>query len=419
MMKNENERRPDMADVFEEGGSSKGKGHLKRWILIAALAVIAVFAAGIIRRMNLPDPVRYTTQEVARGDLTVIVTATGTLQPTNTVEVGSELSGIIKSVEVDFNDRVQVGQVLARLDTSKLEAQATLSRARVVQADATLRETRSKLAQMEKVRDLSGGKVPSEADLEAAEAARDRASAEKAAAEATLSVYVTDLSKSVIRSPIDGIVLSRNVEPGQTVAASFTAPVMFTLAEDLAEMELHVDVDEADISRITEGQSAEFTVAAWSDRVFSARIIQARFGSSTTSGVVTYETVLSVDNSDLALRPGMTATADITVMEVESAVLIPTAALRFAPENPQAAKKTGSTSLVGSLLPRPPRQTGPSQPEKTAGNGKQTVWTLKDGKLESLPVRIGVTDGSYSELVSGDVEPGMLLVTGTAGSEKK
>ena len=369
--------------------------------------------------MNGPAPVRYTTAEVTRGDLTVIVTATGTLQPTNTVEVGSELSGIIKSVEVDFNDRVEVGQVLARLDTSKLEAQATLSRARVIQADATLRETESKLAQMRKVRDLSGGRVPSEADLEAAEAARDRASAEKAAAEATLSVYVTDLSKSVIRSPIDGIVLSRNVEPGQTVAASFTAPVMFTLAEDLAEMELHVDVDEADISRIAEGQSAEFTVAAWSDRVFSARIIQARFGSSTTSGVVTYETVLSVDNSDLSLRPGMTATADITVMKVEDAVLIPTAALRFAPENGQAAKKTGSTSLVGSLLPRPPRQTGSSQPEKAAGNGKQTVWTLKDGKLESLPVTIGVTDGSHSELLSGDVEPGMLLVTEAAGSEKK
>jgi HlyD family secretion protein len=418
-MKSENERRPDMTDVLDTGGSSSGKRHLKRWILIAALVVIVVAAVGVVRKMNGPDPVQYTTAAVTRGDLTVIVTATGTLQPTNTIEVGSELSGIIKTVEVDFNDRVEVGRVLARLDTSKLEAQAKLSRARVIQADATLRETESKLAQLRKVRDLSGGRVPSDADLEAAEAARDRASAEKSAAEATLSMYVTDLSKAVIRSPIDGIVLSRNVEPGQTVAASFTAPVMFTLAEDLAEMELHVDVDEADISRIAEGQSAEFTVAAWSDRVFNARIIQARFGSSTTSGVVTYETVLSVDNSDLSLRPGMTATADITVMKVEDAVLIPTAALRFAPESSQPAGKKSSTSLVGSLLPRPPRQTGPSQQEKVAGNGKQTVWILKDGKLESLPVSIGMTDGSHSELLSGDVEPGMLLVTEAAGSEKK
>ena len=297
------------------------------------------------KKGNQSTAARYKTEEVRRGDLTVIVTATGTLQPTNKVEVGSELSGIIKSVEADYNSKVKVGQVLARLDTSKLEAQVTQSRAalesakaKVLQAQATVKETRAKLAQFQKVRELSNNKVPSQSELDAAEAAFERAKADEASAtaavsqaQATLQANETDLSKSVIRSPINGIVLTRSMEPGQTVAASFTAPVLFTLAEDLTQMELHVNVDEADVGKVQEGQEATFSVAAYPDRTFEARIIQARYGSSTTSGVVTYETVLKVDNPDLSLRPGMTATADITVKKVENAILIPSAALRFTP----------------------------------------------------------------------------------------
>ena len=233
-----------------------------------------------------------------RGDLTVIVTATGTLQPTNKVDVGSELSGIVKSVEADYNDRVKVGQVLARLDTSKLEAQVTQSRAaldsakaKVLQAQATVLETRSKLTQFQKVRELSNNKVPSQSELDAAEAAFERAKADEASAtaavsqaQATLEANQTDLSKSVIRSPINGVVLTRSMEPGQTVAASFTAPVLFTLAEDLTQMELHVDVDEADVGKVKEGQKAAFGVAAYPNRTFEARITQTRFGSSRPRG---------------------------------------------------------------------------------------------------------------------------------------
>ena len=261
------------------------------------------------------------------------------------MDVGSEISGIVKSVEADYNDKVKVGQVLARIDTTKYEAQATQSKAaleaakaRVLQAQATVSETRSKLAQYERVRQLSNGKVPSQTEFDAAQAAFERAKADEASAtaavaqaQATLEANQTDIAKAVIHSPIDGIVLTRSIEPGQTVAAAFQAPVLFTLAEDLTQMELHVDVDEADVGQVKEGQEATFSVDAYPNRTFSARSPRPAIGSKTVDGVVTYETVLKVDNTDLCLRPGMTATADITVKKVQDAVLVPGAALRFTP----------------------------------------------------------------------------------------
>lgn len=422
----------DIAKTLELDRPSGGKRGFRRR-LIAGLAIAAAVAVSlvILKSMRGSDEVQYKTQEATRGDLTIIVTATGTLEPTNDVEVGSELSGIVKTVEVDFNDKVKVGQVLARLDTTKLEAEVTQSRAalesakaNVLQAQATVKETQSKLEQLKKVWELSGNKVPSQSDLDAAEASFERAKADEASAnaavsqaQAILAANETDLSKSVIRSPINGIVLTRDVEPGQTVAASFTAPVMFTLAEDLTKMELHVNVDEADIGKIAEGQSAEFSVAAYSNRTFKAVITQARYGSSTTSGVVTYETVLKVDNSDLSLRPGMTATADITVKKVENAILIPSAALRFSPPVQQTEKKESSTSLVNSLLPHPPSESEEAQ-VRTSQAAQQNVWTLKDGKLTSILITIGATDGSSTVIVAGDVQPGMALVIDSVTPEK-
>ncbi|MDD4857472.1 MAG: biotin/lipoyl-binding protein, partial [Candidatus Krumholzibacteria bacterium] len=236
----------DIAKTLELDHPSGGKRGFRRR-LVAGLAIAAAIVAFlvILKAKRGSDAVQYKTQEVTRGDLTIIVTATGTLEPTNDVEVGSELSGIVKTVEVDFNDEVKVGQVLARLDTTKLDAEVTQSRAalesakaNVLQAQATVKETQSKLEQLKKVWELSGNKVPSQSDLDAAEASFERAKADEASAnaavsqaQAILAANETDLSKSVIRSPINGIVLTRDVEPGQTVAASFTAPVMFTLAE--------------------------------------------------------------------------------------------------------------------------------------------------------------------------------------------
>jgi len=344
-MKSKSNAESDVARALEIDQSSGRRKGLKRWLLVALLVAAAVTAIVTWNRMEKSNSVQYKTQEVVRGDLTVIVTATGTLKPTNTVDAGSELSGTVKSVEADYNSKVKVGQVLAKLDTTKLEATLTQSqaalesaKAKVLQAQATVAETRAKLAQLQRVRVLSNGKVPSQSDIDAAEAAFERAKADEAStkatvsqAEATVKANETDLSKSVIRSPINGIVLTRSIESGQTVAATMTTPVLFTLAEDLTQMELHVNVDEADIGKVQEGQEANFSVAAYPNRTFEARITQARYGSSTTSGVVTYETVLKVNNSDLSLRPGMTATADITVNKVENAILIPSVALRFTP----------------------------------------------------------------------------------------
>jgi HlyD family secretion protein len=419
---------PEVSRILDADQFLNQRKRLKRWLIIIAFLVAAMVIAWVIwTKMENSNSVQYKTEQVRLGNLTVIVTATGTLQPTNKVDVGSELSGIIKSVEVNYNDRVKAGQILARLDTSKLEAQVTQSRAamesaqaKVLQAQATVLETRSKLAQFQKVRELSQGKVPSQSEFDAAEAAFERAKADEASAkaavsqsQATLKANETDLSKSYIRSPINGIVLTRSMEPGQTVAASFTAPVLFTLAEDLTQMELHVNVDEADVGKVQEGQKATFSVAAYPNRTFEARITQTRYGSSTTSGVVTYETVLKVNNKDLSLRPGMTATADITVKKIENTVLIPSAALRFTP--PVQEEKKPSVGLVGSLLPRPPTQQRGDMP----GNKKhQVVWTLKNGQLLAAPVTIGDTNGNMVEMVTGDLKPGLALVVDTISAGK-
>lgn len=416
--------KPDITETLKMSPSHRVGRRLKKFLVIALVVILAVAAVTIWKKASKTDTMQYKTGQVQRGELTVIVTATGTLEPTNTVSVGSELSGIIKSVEVNYNDRVKIGQVLARLDTSKLEAQITQSKAalesakaKVLQTQATVAETRAKLSQFQKVRELSKGKVPSQSEMDAAEAALERAQANAASAaadvsqaQATLQANETDLSKSIILSPINGVVLTRDIEPGQTVAASFQAPVLFTLAQDLAQMELHVDVDEADIGKIREGQKASFSVSAYPNRTFEALITQARYASTTTSGVVTYETVLKVDNTDLSLRPGMTATADITVKKLENAILVPSASLRFSP--PVQKEEKSSTGLVGALLPRPPR--GTQQRPDTHANGKQQrIWILKNGQLSALTVTTGATSGLMTEILTGDLQPGMEVVVDT------
>jgi HlyD family secretion protein len=420
-MKSKINPEPDITETLGMHHSTMFSKRLRKYLIIALVAILAVAAVIIWKTAGKTTAPQYKIEQVRRGEFTVIVTATGTLQPTNTVSVGSELSGIIKSVEVNYNDRVKVGQILAKLDTLKLEAQLTQSKAalesakaKVLQVQATVVETRAKLNQFQKVKELSSGKVPSQSDMDAAGAAFERAKADAASAaaavsqaEATLQANETDMSKSVIRSPINGIVLTRSIEPGQTVAASFQAPVLFTLAQDLTQMELHVNVDEADIGKIHEGQKATFSVSAYPNRTFEGRITQARYASTTTSGVVTYETVLKVDNTDLSLRPGMTATADITIEKVENAILVPSAALRFTP--PVQQEEKSSTGMVGALLPHPP--SGTQQRNDTTANGKQQrVWILRNSQLSPVSITVGSTSGLMTEILAGDIQPGMEVV---------
>ena len=410
--------------------SSDRKKHLKRWLIIALLAIAGVISAVVWKGTKKSNSMQYQTQKVQRGDLTVTVTATGALEPTNQVDVGSELSGIIKTVEVDYNDQVKVGQILARLDTDKLKAKVLQSkaalesaRAKVLEAQATVKEAGDQLARLKQVWELSNNMVPSQQDLDAAQAVLHRAKATEATAKAQVSqaqaileADETDLAKTVIHSPINGIVLTRNVEPGQTVAASLQAPVLFTLAEDLTHMELHVDVDEADVGQVIKGQEASFTVDAHPGRTFPARITQVRYGSQTVNGVVTYKTVLNVDNSDLSLRPGMTATANITVDKVINAILVPNAALRFIPSIKEKEAPSNGSSLLNMLLPRRHRPPSKQLKDSTASNKLQHVWTLRNGKLLAIAVSIGTTDGRMTEVTSGDIEPEMPLVVDTKRS---
>ena len=231
----------------------------------------------------------------------------------------------------------------------------------------------------------------------------------------------TDLSKADIRSPIVGVVLERKVETGQTVAASFQAPVLFIIAEDLRRMELQVDVDEADVSRVAVGQDATFTVDAYPSRRFPAKVKEVRFASKTVEGVVTYGVVLTVDNAELLLRPGMTATADVTVETIENALLVPNAAFRFTPPNYRAAA-AGRGGLVGMLLPRFRRSPSPAGPNasKEPGGKAQRVWTLRDAQPVPIRVVVGSTDGSRTVVVKGDLEEGVpLLIDVLTGNEAK
>ncbi|MGZ5096167.1 MAG: efflux RND transporter periplasmic adaptor subunit [Burkholderiales bacterium] len=402
-------------------------------LIAVALVALAIFGYLQLRSRSKNEVPQYHTEPVTRGNLVVTVSATGHLQPTNQVDVGSELSGTIETVFVDDNDRVKKGQVLARLDISKLTDQVNKSRAaleaakaQVLQMQATVAESRAALERLQHVAELSGGKVPSKTELETADASLKRAIANEASvraavvqAVATLKSDETNLSKASIRSPIDGVVLTRKVDAGQTVAASLQAPVLFTIAENLKQMELQVDVDEADVGQVSEGQSATFNVDAYPNRRYPSRVTRVGFGSQTKEGVISYLTLLAVDNDDLSLRPGMTATAEITTGTRENALLVPNAALRFSPPPAPAAEKKDKGGLVGSLLPRPPRSGSSRTAGTTHGKGsEQRVWVLRDGQAVAVAVIIGVNDGRTSEVMAGDLEPGMQVITELAGVAK-
>lgn len=392
---------------------------LSFWLGVAVLPTV-VAAAVMWMIGNGDGRLRYVTAKARQGSLIVTVTATGELKPRNQVEVGTEVSGTIETVLVNYNDRVRRGQVLARLDTAQLkarrrqtEAALALAKARVREAEATLQETRNKLR---RARQLVAKALVSkeefeiaEADFLRAEAALASASAQVEETQAQLDENLRVLEKAVIRAPIDGIVLKRQVEPGQTVAASLQTPVLFTLAENLSQMELHVAVDEADVGQVKEGQTATFTVDAYPERRFQAVITQVRYAPQTVDGVVTYETVLAVDNADLSLRPGMTATAEIVVNRIEDALLVPNAALRFSPPATEAPETKSGSSVLAKLFPWPRSPRRAINVESSTPR-EQQVWVLQDGRLAPVPVTVGASDGTLTQVTAGDIRPGMPLV---------
>ncbi len=421
---------PDSATLdglLGTGASRPWTRRLWPWLLLAALLGAAGgwwwWQAGSAARAA---PV-YNTEPVARGNLVLKVTANGTVQPTRSINIGSELSGTVLKVHVDVNDRVKKGQVLVELDTAKLRdqvrrSQAALasSQAKVAQTAATIAEARAALGRLEEVARLSGGKVPSAAELDSGRATLARARADDAAAragvqdaQAALSTDQTNLGKASIVAPADGVVLTRSVDPGNAVAASLQAVTLFTIAEDLSRLRLWVYVDEADVGSVKLGQEATFTVAAFPRRSFPARITRVGFGSTITENVVTYLTYLDLDNTDLSLRPGMTATATITADKRENVLLVPNTALRFTPGAAAPAAPKGG--VLSSLTPRMPgggRRPASATPGSTAG--ARQVWVLQDGSNSpvAVPVVPGISDGQMTEITGGGLQAGMRVVTG-------
>jgi HlyD family secretion protein len=358
---------------------------------------------------------KYETSVITRGNIQVTVTATGTIQPTTQVDLSSELSGTIASVDVDFNSLVTAGSILARLDDTKLKAQVVNAEAAFASAEARVEQAKASLDQAKQLYDsaqslrksgvsTSKALLTAEVALRQAKSAETIAEADRDLAEANLGIQKADLQKAVIRSPINGVVLKRAVDQGQIVAASLSAPVLFTIAEDLTQMELLVDVDEADIGRVAEGNKATFTVDAFSGRTFPAIIKSVRFAPETTDGVVTYKAVLAIENKDLSLRPGMTATATINVREVENALLVPNAALRYAPKTQPQAGTRGS-GLLGMIMP--PRQ----RSERPAPSDGKSIWVLKSGKAERVEIVSGDSDGTNTVVTSDALNEDDLVVT--------
>ncbi len=405
----------DMARILAEGRRPR-----RRWLWMLLVLLVAGAAGGWywVSMRSSPDAVQYETEAVSRGRLVVTVTATGSVQPTTQVDVSSELSGALSEVAVDFNDRVEVGQVLARLDDTKLSDQVLTAKAQLQAAEASLEQAEAAAREAdvtyESQAELDKRGQSTRLKMIAVEVARDRAQAvvdgakaEVALARARVSEAETELAKTTIRSPISGVVLNRTAEPGQIVAASLNAPVLFTLAEDLARMELRVDVDEADIGRVAVGNEATFTVDAFPGRTFPAVITTVRYAPETTDGVVTYKAILSVDNAEGLLRPGMTATATIAVTVVDDTLRVPSAALRFEP--PQVAEtgsSRGGNGLLGMIMPRRPS----AAPRAASTSDTPTVWVLSGGVATEVTVKPGENDGKLTAVTSEALAEGDLVI---------
>ncbi len=395
----------------------------RRWLLLGVTLAALLAGSALLFGGGQGATGEFITEEAVPGNLLVTASASGTLQPTKSIDVGSEQSGTLATVRVQENDVVKKGLLLAELDTAKLKDSVDKSRAglaaaeaAVKQKQATVAEARAALTRMKQVAELSGGKVPAKTELETAEATLQRAVADEASARAdvaqaraTLKTDETNLGKATIRSPVNGVVLTRKVEPGQTVAAQMTTPVLFVLAEDLSKMELQVKVDEADVANVRNGQKASFTVSAWPGRKFPATIQRVGLGSTTTDNVVTYKTILQVNNDDLALRPGMTATASIVTAERADVLLVPNAALRFTP--PTASGKP-QRSLVSRLLPGPPPDMAKKRPVAAAAKSDEArVWVLGEQGAQAVAVKTGVSNGRQTEILGGDLTAGMAVIT--------
>jgi HlyD family secretion protein len=435
-----------------EGSNTLALVTLKRWIpRIIVLAVLA--GAGVYLFISKPwakgkGELTYQTVTVGKGSIAAQVTANGTLSARGTVQVGAQVSGRVVELNVDFNDQVKKGQVIAKLDESVLRAQIDqaqasydLAVANVHKAQVGLDDAKRQLARQQTLKEQQ---LVAGVAVESAEVARDTAAAAVTAARAQVSQASanlkqarTNLGYATIVSPVDGVVLSRAVDKGQTVAASLQAPTLFTIAEDLANMQIDTQVSEGDVGRLSDGMKATFTVDAFPGKTFEGIVRQVRNAPTTAQGVVTYDAVIDVDNKDKSLRPGMTASVTFVLAQVADAIKIPNAALRFKLSRDQMIalrEELGMGSGSGRGGRRGSEGGGSGGRERGSGGGdsgapsgggpggdgnrfgdRKPVWKLEDGKPKMVLVKPGLTDGSATEMLDGDLKPGDQLITEISG----
>jgi HlyD family secretion protein len=363
------------------------------WTAVLVAVSVAAVAYWNSRNADAPeDHYRFVAAE--RGAIAQIVSASGTLQPTAQVNIGTQVSGTIARVHTDFNRPVKAGQVLAEIDPALFNSALKQAQANLQSAQAQLQLAR---ANEERTRSLVERTFVSAQQLDSARQSREAAEAQVAVALAQLERARTDLDNTIIRAPVDGVVVDRKIDVGQTVAATFQTPSLFVIARDLGELEIHASVSEADIGAVREGLPVEFRVDAHFDRRFAGRVRQIRLNPKSEQGVVTYNVVIGADNPERLLLPGMTARVDIVVARVDDALKVANAALRFRPTPEDVGKDTGDRTA----------HTVKAEEDRAGG---ARVYRLRDGKPEAVPVKTGISDGRSTALLGGAVQPGDRLI---------
>lgn len=400
---------------------------MKKILLIAALALIVAGIAAFAYFKRTPE-ITYKTAKIERGAIVSTVSATGNLSAVITVQVGTQVSGTIQKLYVDYNSRVKKGQTIAEIDPSLFKAAVEQSQGNYLSAEANLQKSKVSLDDAERTmkrnKKLLADGIISQGDYDVAETAWQSAKAALKAAEGTLAQTRgslmqarTNLNYSVIRSPVDGVVISRAIDVGQTVAASFQTPTLFTIAKDLTKMQIEVSVDEADISRIMLDQKATFTVDSYPEQSFKGKVVQIRNAPIINQNVVTYIVVVNVDNSDLKLKPGMTANVSVEVARKDDVLKLPPAALRFKPKSkvdePKEKRQSGGPPAGAG-----PREGGGKTGGRKSGNG-QEVYIIKENKPVAVPVKTGIANNSSIEIIESSLKEGDEVIIEQVGGDTK
>ncbi|NVO00822.1 MAG: efflux RND transporter periplasmic adaptor subunit [Geobacteraceae bacterium] len=402
---------------------------MKKYIIIALVALVAI-AAGIYYFKSRKPEISYKTAKLEKGTIVSTVSATGNLSAVTTIQVGTQVSGTIQKLYVDYNSRVKKGQTIAEIDPSLFNAAVDQSYGNFLSAEANLQKAKVALADAERTyqrnKKLLADGIISQGDFDLSETSRDAAKASVKAAEGSVAQTrgallqaKTNLRYSIIRSPVDGVVISRAIDVGQTVAASFQTPTLFTIAQDLTKMQIEVSVDEADISRIVLGQPASFTVDAYPEQKFGGKVVQIRSAPIVNQNVVTYVVVVNVDNSELKLKPGMTANVSIVVAKKDDIVKIPLSALRFKPKGGDDKSSKAKPSAPGTQKGSGGREGG-GKPGMNKGDSSKIVYILKEEKPTAVSIKTGIANSGSVELLEGALKEGdEVIVEQTGGDTKK